>query len=215
MHYRSVIWDWNGTLADDVEASLLATNDILKDYGKPPITMEQYYRYMDTPISRFYSHLFDLSEVTMEQIGLAFAAYYPRYFDRLHTGAEALLRKIQASGIPQIILSSSHRDAVERDILRFGIRDCFTEIVAADDQLAAGKAERGQQWLASQEIPPEYMVVIGDTLHDNEKDCSMGTDCILCAIGHQCESDLRTAGVPVVTDFSQLESLLWKMPSGR
>lgn len=34
--YEVVIWDWNGTLANDVEASLMATNDILKKRGGNP-----------------------------------------------------------------------------------------------------------------------------------------------------------------------------------
>ena len=40
-HYRTVIWDWNGTLADDAYASLLVVNDILAKRDMPPITMEQ------------------------------------------------------------------------------------------------------------------------------------------------------------------------------
>ena len=40
--YQCIIWDWNGTLADDVGASLSATNDILKKRNQPPITLEQY-----------------------------------------------------------------------------------------------------------------------------------------------------------------------------
>ena len=44
-HDRTVIWDWNGTLADDAYASLLAVNDILAKRDMPPITMAQYYEY--------------------------------------------------------------------------------------------------------------------------------------------------------------------------
>jgi phosphoglycolate phosphatase len=52
------------------------------------------------------------------------------------------------------------------------------------------------------------MVMIGDTLHDFDTAQAMGTDCILAAIGHQSEADLKKAGVPVVTAFSQLRGLL-------
>ena len=46
--YHTVIWDWNGTLADDADASLLAVNDMLSRRDMPPITMAQYYEYIDT-----------------------------------------------------------------------------------------------------------------------------------------------------------------------
>lgn len=206
--YKVVIWDWNGTLADDVGASLLATNDILKHHGKAPIDMVQYYEYIDTPISRFYAHLFDLDEVPMSVIGREFYEYYPKYFEGLQVGAEALLEKLQQTGTVQVILSSAHRENVEKDTARFGISRYFETILAADDLLADSKVDRGKDWIEGQEIDPGDMVMIGDTLHDFETARAMGVDCILCAIGHQSEQDLRTAGVPVVTEFRELSELL-------
>ena len=208
MKYKVVIWDWNGTLADDVYASLRATNDILKKRNIPPIDMERYYEYIDTPISRFYEHLLDLNEVPMEVIGGEFYEFYPKYFEGLHQGAAELLEDLKQAGLRQVILSSAHRKNVEQDTVRFGIRDYFDDILAADDLLAAGKVERAKAWLAQQEIAPTEMVMIGDTLHDYETARAMGVDCILCAIGHQSEADLRTAGAPVVTEFRQLRRLL-------
>ena len=206
--YEVVLWDWNGTLADDLDASLQATNEILKKRDKPPITLEQYYAYIDTPISRFYEHLLDLSEVPMSVIGAEFYEFYPKYFEGLHAGTEELLEVLRQSGGRQVILSSAHRDNIVRDTQWLGIRDYFDELLAAEDLLAAGKVERGLRWIARQPEPPQSMVLIGDTLHDFETAQAMGVDCILCAIGHQSERDLRTAGVPVVTAFSQLRALL-------
>lgn len=206
--YKVVIWDWNGTLADDAGASLLATNDILKNHGKAPINMEQYYEYIDTPISRFYGHLFDLDEVPMSVIGKEFYEYYPKYFEGLHRGAAPLLEQLRRAGTLQVILSSAHRENIKRDMARCGISQYFDEILAADDLLADSKVERGKAWIEKQEISPADMVMIGDTLHDFDTAKAMGVDCILCAIGHQSEADLRTAGVPVVAEFSELEGML-------
>ena len=208
MRYRCVIWDWNGTLADDLDASLQATNDILAKRDRPPITLEQYYSYIDTPISRFYEHLFDLNEVPMSVIGREFSEFYPKYFESLHAGAEALLQKLHFAGVKQVILSSSHRSVVERDTAAQGIRPYFDEILAADDLLAESKEERGRLWVQHQNIPAEQMVVIGDTLHDLAAARYIGADCILCAIGHQSETDLLTGGVPVIHALRDLEPLL-------
>lgn len=72
-HPTIILWDWNGTLADDGYASLLAVNDMLEKRSMPAITMEQYYAYIDTPISKFYEHIFDLNQVTMDVIAREFA----------------------------------------------------------------------------------------------------------------------------------------------
>lgn len=205
---KTVIWDWNGTLADDGYASLLVVNDILAKRNMPPITMDQYYQYIDTPISRFYEHLFDLSEVPMSEITRDFQDFYPRHFQSLHQGVPELLDALQRRGIPQIILSSGYQAALERDLSRFHITGYFDQVLGANDTLAAGKVQRGLDWLAAQSIAPEDMVLIGDTLHDYDTAKAMGIPCILCAIGHQSKADLLTAGVPVVDAFSQLSSLL-------
>lgn len=210
--YRVIIWDWNGTLANDAETSRLATNDILKKRGKPPITMEQYYEYIDTPISRFYEHLFDLNEVPMSVISEEFQVGYAKYFEALHEGVPELLENMQRLGFRQVVLSSGNQAVIQRDMERFGIRQYFETVLGADDLLAESKLERGRQWVAAQKISPSDMVLIGDTLHDYETARAMGTDCILCAIGHQSERDLRLAGVPVVNAFSQLKAYLLGVP---
>ena len=208
MRYRCVIWDWNGTLAGDLDASLKATNDILARHGKPPIDLSQYYAYMDTPISRFYEHLFDLNEVPMTLIGREFYEFYPKYFEGLHAGAETLLKKLHSAGVRQVILSSAHRENVERDTAAQGIRPYFDEILAADDLLAESKEERGRLWAIRQPFPASEMVLIGDTLHDLAAARYIGADCILCAIGHQSREDLCRAGVPVVDSLAELSAFL-------
>ena len=214
MEYKTIIWDWNGTLADDVYPSFLSVNDILEKRGLPPINMKAYYEYIDTPISRFYEHLFDLNKVSLEELTREFNEGYAKYFDRLHEGVPQLLKKLQERGIPQVILTSGNQTIIENDTARFGVRDYIDRILGAGDLLATGKVQRGIDWIKSQSIPPEDMVLIGDTLHDLDTARAMGVDCILCAIGHQSEADLRATGAPVVTSFRDLEPLLLgKTPS--
>lgn len=208
MKYKVVIWDWNGTLADDVEASFRATNSILAGRNMPPITMEQYYSYIDTPISKFYAHLFDLEEVPMSVLGAEFYAYYPLYFEGLHRGTAELLSALRAAGVRQVILTSGNTGVVERDLQKYGIRDYFEEVLGADDLLATGKVERGLAWIKTQRDLPKEMVLLGDTLHDYEVAMAMGVDCVLGAIGHQSEKDLLTAGVPVVEAFEDFRRYL-------
>lgn len=208
MKYSLIIWDWNGTLADDAEASRAAVNELLRIYEKPPITMEQYYQYMDTPIARFYEHLFDLNTVTMDTIGEIFYRFYPQYFNALHAGAKEVLAAMKTAGLTQVILTSGNSQVIGQDTKRFEISHYFNEILGADDLLATGKVERGIKWLRQQKIAPENMVLIGDTLHDYDVARAMGVDCILFSGGHQAKQDLVTAGVPVIDSLNELYALL-------
>lgn len=206
--YSCVIWDWNGTLADDVYPSLRSVNDMLLKRSMPIISMEQYFEYIDTPISRFYEHLFDLNVVSMEDITLEFNAGYAKYFEKLHVGVPQLLEELRQAGKRQVILTSGNQRIITGDTEKLGIRAYFDEILGADDLLASGKVQRGINWISGQEIPVSQMVLIGDTLHDFDTARAMGVDCILCAIGHQSRTDLLAAGVPVVDRFTDLKRYL-------
>lgn len=208
MKYKVIIWDWNGTLADDVVASFRATNSILARRKMQPISMEQYYSYIDTPISKFYEHLFDLNEVPMSVLGEEFYEFYPQYFEGLHAGVKELLKELQEAGARQVVLTSGNTRVVDGDLRKYGIRDYFEEVLGADDLLAAGKVERGINWIKNQEVSPEEMVLLGDTLHDFDVAKAMGVACILGAMGHQAEKDLLSAGVPVVRSFREFREYL-------
>lgn len=207
--YRAVIWDWNGTLADDFQASLMTSNEILARHGAGPITKEQYYSFMGYPISKFWENLFDLSVLPMDEIGREYYEIYPAFFSGLSDGAEDLLRRLNGAGVCQAILSSAHRSMIDDNLSDFGIAKYFDAVLTADDLLAGSKTERGKRWLSAQPFPPREVVVIGDTLNDFDAAREMGTDCILCAFGHQSEADLRSCGVPVAREFRELEGFLF------
>ncbi len=206
--YDAVIWDYNGTLADDVEASLLASNEIIVRHGKEPITMEQYYEYVDYPISRFWEHIFDLDEFPMEMIGEEYYKEYPKYFGGLSDGAAELVKKLHRAGIVQMILTSAHPRLIGETLRKAGIEDCFDAVSSSSDLLAGSKIDRGVLWLKNSGIAPGRAVTVGDTLHDFDAAQTMGTECVLCSFGHQSKEKLLTAGVPVADTFAEIEKYL-------
>ena len=62
MKYKNILWDWNGTLIDDVGVALEAVNIMLERRSLPKINIGQYYSYVDTPIIRFYEKCFDMTK---------------------------------------------------------------------------------------------------------------------------------------------------------
>ena len=46
-NYSLIIWDFNGTLLDDVGAALGSVNDMLARRSKKPITLDEYREYIE------------------------------------------------------------------------------------------------------------------------------------------------------------------------
>lgn len=55
MKLQYILWDWNGTLLDDVQIALDTNNEIFPQFGLPPLgTLEDYLRVFDFPIRDYY-----------------------------------------------------------------------------------------------------------------------------------------------------------------
>ena len=58
MRYTDVIWDFNGTILDDVAAGIASVNKMLSDRGLPTIKDEEHYRKIFRfPIIEYYRAL--------------------------------------------------------------------------------------------------------------------------------------------------------------
>ncbi len=207
MKYKYIIWDWNGTLLDDVNASMYAVNDILDLYGKPRLDIETYYSYVDTPIYKFYEKIFDLSVVTMETIKLLYGKFYDKYEESvtLADGARELVEEYKRLGIKQYILSAAHVDDLTKHAKRLGVYDVFERIDAAADFEAGSKIERAKKLMFEEGMDREKCVLVGDTLHDLDTANALGVKCILYSKGHTDYRKLSETGEKVCNSFSELK----------
>lgn len=208
--YDLILWDYNGTLVDDVQAALSSVNDMLVKRDMPTIDLDDYYSYIDVPIIKFYEHIFDLNEVPFSVIAEEFSAGYERYIQQnpLMTGAIEALDLAQVKGIKQTILSASHKDSVNSMLERLEISNYFFAVSAADNRDAANKAGRGKELLDFLGVSPSRALMVGDTLHDFSVAQEIGADCILTLNGHQGKEQLRFAGVPLIENLNEIVSYI-------
>ncbi|MBR5322779.1 MAG: HAD family hydrolase [Clostridia bacterium] len=208
MKYKHIIWDWNGTLLDDVKASLFAVNDILDIYGKPRLDLKTYYSYVDTPIYKFYERIFDLSVVTMDTIKPLYGKFYDGYEKgvKLSLGARELILENKKKGIKQYILSAAHIDDLTRHAKRLGVYDMFDRIDASPDFEAGSKIDRAKTLMREEGIAPDECVLIGDTLHDLETANELGVKCILYSKGHTDYGKLEKTGEKVCQSFEEIRN---------
>ena len=194
-----VIWDWNGTLLDDVWTGSAAMNALLQKYHLPPLRDTAHYREVFCfPVSAYYDKLGvggDLFPVTSHE-------WMDEYYAReekctLREGAMKALQVFRDAGWRQVILSASKLDNLTRQVQRYGILPYFDAILGLDHIYATSKVDIGREWLKYQQVSPENCVMIGDTLHDAEVAQALSCRCILADGGHQARHVLDTAGCEI------------------
>ena len=205
--YRHIIWDWNGTLLDDVWLCVEILNEMLSGRNRLPITRDQYLAQFGFPVRDFYERIdFDFSAEPYETVA---REYIDRYEQRcrqckLHDHAMDVLRHYHQSGRRQSILSVYHHAKLEGILDFFELRSMFTTISGSDNHHAHGKIDQGIRLTAESGVAPDRIVLVGDTIHDYEVAQEAGVDCILFAGGHYLEHRLQSCGVPIVKSLKQL-----------
>ena len=206
---RQVLWDWNGTLLDDLTYAIGVRNRTFPAFGLPRIgSVAEYHRQFTFPVRRYYERA-GVTDETFVAVAHAWMAEYVRGFDTvpLHGDAVEALARFAAAGVRQAVLSATRRDMLESQIARFPIRAYFTDVLGLSDIYARSKEAVGLDYLARCGVPAASTLMIGDTLHDAEVARAMGTGCALVARGHQSRETLLTAGVPVMDTL--LEAAAW------
>ncbi len=211
-----VIWDWNGTLLDDVGAVLEATTVAFRQAGiRVEVTGESYRRSFTRPIRLFYEQLLGRPIGNDEWVRLdhAFHLEYRRIEDRctLATGAREVLGEIRELGWTQSICSMLPEEYLLPAVERQGIAGHFVRIDGLREAERGGvKLENLIAHLGHLGVAPSGTVMVGDTVDDALAARGAGIACILLDSGaglHDPET-IRSAGVPVAAGVPEALALL-------
>ena len=201
-----VLWDFNGTLLDDLDVAVAAVSDMLVSRGREPMTRAWYYELMEMPIIRYYEKLFDLSQVPFETLSREFVEGYARHFSLAHLapGAREAFSRFAAAGCRQVVLSSFEQQRLLTILQELELADAFEAVLGAENIRSESKVGRAQDWLKQSGAPPDQVLVIGDLVHDWEVAQALGARCVLLSCGHQSYADLSRCGCPVISDLREL-----------
>ena len=200
---KRLIWDWNGTLLDDVAAAVGALNRMLVKRGARPITIEHYRRRFGFPVRPFYAELgVDLAKWDWDEICEDFHNFVLEEPQAVRPDARAALELAASLGFRQSILSALRQDKLEAALAANGFLDFFDRIFGVDNLDGASKLDRGRELMASLDAADGSPVFIGDTLHDAEVARELGGRCVLVSCGHQMPDRLAAAGCPVAATLA-------------
>ncbi len=204
MKYTHIIWDFNGTILDDVQIGIDSVNVMLEKRTLPTIeSTDRYKELFGFPIIDYYRRCgFDFERDDYESVlAPEWVAEYNNREEKalLCKGIRYALDRFKQAGISQSIVSASSSDMLRRQIERLGIAEYFESIIGCDNIYAYGKEDALCRYVSSLEVDQKPLMV-GDTTHDAEAARTAGIDCVLLLCGHMNEETLKGTGCALYPD---------------
>ncbi len=214
-NYQHIIWDWNGTLLNDVQLCADIMNNLLKARSLPTITLKTYREIFTFPVKDYYIKAgHDFVNESFEEISVDFIAEYEsrKAGCTLYPFVAEILEIVHSLKIEQHLLSAYKQNNLEDIIKHFGINEYFNSVRGLDHIYADGKIELGKQLMneISSNGKGSKVLLIGDTIHDYEVAEGLKTDCLLVSNGHQNNEKLKSLNIPVIKNLKELFLLMRK-----
>jgi phosphoglycolate phosphatase-like HAD superfamily hydrolase/ADP-ribose pyrophosphatase YjhB (NUDIX family) len=192
--FRNLIFDWSGTLVDDMGPVIEATNAVLGKYGIAPYDREGFRRGFRLPYREFYAEI--LPGVSLEEL----EAHFRPAFDAAVTPVTVLpharekLEWAHARGMRMFVLTSMDANAFLRQLHEFGMEDFFEKTYAG----VLDKRELIDFIIETHGLDREETAFVGDMTHDIETARHGGISSIAVLTGYH-HAEVLAAVRPDIT----------------
>ena len=144
MRYKHVIWDWNGTLLDDVAFNHRLLNRLQQLKGVPLSSLDEYRRIFTFPITELYKKagIYENMEAFKELAAIYISEYEKGVEEcSLQKHAKKTLEILTQKGITNSILTASLESMALQQLENYGIAKYFIAVTGKRDYYASGKSE--------------------------------------------------------------------------
>lgn len=204
---QTIIWDWNGTLLNDLDLCISSINQLLKKRKLKTLSSTSYKEVFSFPVKDYYEAVgFDFNKEDFSGPAGEFIELYNTGVSKceLHPEVKLVLKHFQKQGNRQFVLSAMQQKMLEQTLKHQQIDSFFEATAGLDDHYAVSKIERGEKLFKSYNIEKHNTVMIGDTIHDFEVAEKLEIRSVLIANGHQSTERLQSTGAPVLNNLSEL-----------
>lgn len=203
--FKNLIFDWSGTLVDDLGPVLDATNAVLVRYGREPLSRDEFRRRFRLPYDEFYAEC--LPGVALAELEahfrVAFDASVAPVLVLPH--AREKLEWCVARGIRCFVLSSMDERAFARQLDQFGLAEMFEATYAG----VVDKRAKIHEILAAHRLDPAATAFVGDMVHDIETARHGGVASVAVLTGYTHAEVLASVRPDLtVPDLAVLRNLL-------
>jgi phosphoglycolate phosphatase len=202
---RNIIFDWSGTLVDDLPAVWKATNYVFTQAGIATLTLEQFRAEFCLPFTRFYERY--LPHVAMPQLEQWFHACSQDVQDAAVElpHARAFLEFCRAHQVRTFVLSSVHTDHYVVQSVRTGL----CEFIDRPYVQVWDKRTKIAQVLEENRLVKEETLFIGDMQHDIETAKHGGIHSCAVLTGYQTRAQLEAVNPDLIVEhLDELQRIL-------
>lgn len=210
MRAPHIVWDWNGTLFDDISAVVDASNAAFGELGLPPMTVEEYRDWYRVPVIDCYADRLGRMPSTQEweRMDAVFHSHYTALRDDCGLTAGAL--ELLAAQESQSLLSMYGHEELVPLVRSFGIDGHFRRVDGRDG--TSGTTGKGQYLVRhlvalGDAAAPSRTVLIGDVPDDAAAAAEAGVRAVLYTGGAGSRRELSRVGVPVADTLAEAVSL--------
>jgi phosphoglycolate phosphatase-like HAD superfamily hydrolase len=204
-----LVWDWNGTLLNDLSLVVASTNAAFASVGGAPVSAHEHRVRFRRPVSDFYAEVLGRT-IDAEEFGRLDKIFHDAYRTGLTTcelAADAVTAMRSWTG-SQSLLSMWFHDELVPTIETYGLTGMFRQV----DGLRSGvggdhKAAHLVRHLDALGIAGSSAVLIGDSIDDGDAASSVGARCVLYTGGFTDPDRLRASGLPVADSLTEAVAL--------
>jgi phosphoglycolate phosphatase-like HAD superfamily hydrolase len=204
-----LVWDWNGTLLDDLSLVVSSTNHAFAAVGGRPVDPDEHRARFRRPVAEFYAEILERA-VDEEEFGELDRIFHDAYRMGLTTMSLAgdAMTAIKSWPGSQSLLSMWFHNELVPAVETYGLAGVFTRVDGLRTEVGGHlKAGHLATHLAELGVPGGQAVLIGDSLDDAAAADSVGGKVVLYTGGFTHPDRLRASGYPVADTLVEAVSI--------
>lgn len=207
--FHNIIFDWSGTLCDDLSLTLDATNYVLSQYGREPYDVNRFRLEFQLPYPNFYARV--IPEANINDLENHFRHAFDRSAETvcLLPHARAFLEYCQRRGIRCFIMTSMDPKAFDAQCRETQVFSFFEGIHSG----IRNKEAHIGKLLQQHGLNPSETAFVGDMQHDMTAAHCGGVTGIGVLTGYNNAEQLSQARPDlIVPDLESLQALIDRTP---
>jgi phosphoglycolate phosphatase-like HAD superfamily hydrolase len=204
-----LVWDWNGTLLDDLSLVVSSTNRAFAAVGGRAVDADEHRTRFRRPVADFYAEILGRA-VDEEEFGELDRIFHDAYRLGLTTMSLAAdaMSAIKSWPGSQSLLSMWFHDELVPAIETYGLTGVFTRVDGLRTEVGGDlKAGHLANHLAELSVRGDQVVLIGDSLDDAAAADSVGAKAVLYTGGFTAPARLYASGRPVADTLVEAVAL--------
>jgi phosphoglycolate phosphatase len=193
---RNIIFDWSGTLVDDLPAVWKATNAVLAQAEAEEMSLDRFRAEFCLPFSRFYDR--HAPRVALPKLESWYMGHFEHVLDSVRAlpHAREFLQFCRDRGLRSFLLSSIHADHFRSQAEATGFAGFFEKTYVA----VRDKRSQIHAVLAENTLNPAETLFVGDMQHDIETARHGGIRSCAVLTGYNTLDQLRAAEPDLIVE---------------